>query len=167
MSPIDLETRLAALEARAPGRDDPPDLPTGRRRRRLTAPIAIAPVLVLAIAATAAAGGVAGGAIVANLVSGYPGVQNPGQPLEGANLECMTPRQAAAYLAGHGFTDVVWQVETGTAGEKGGGSAQRATPPDHGYVVPGAILGDGQLIMIVDQRAGTVGGGACPNLPMP
>ena len=73
----------------------------------------------------------------------------------------MTPPEAAAYLSGHGFTDVVWQVESGTAG-KIGRTVQQATPPDHGYVVPGAILSDGKLYMIVDQRTGATGGGACP-----
>jgi hypothetical protein len=74
---------------------------------------------------------------------------------------------AAEFLAERGFTDVVWQVESGVAGEKSGQSVQQATPPDHGYVVPGAILSDGKLYMIVDQRSGATGGGACPDLPMP
>lgn len=163
MHPDDLVTRLAALEARAPGRDDPPDLPRSRRRGRLATPLVLAPLLVLAIVASAAAGG----AVVATLVQSYEGVQNPGQPLQGANLECMSPPAAATYLAERGYTDVVWQVESGVAGEKSGRSVQQATPPDHGYVVPGAILSDGKLYMIVDQRAGATGGGACPDLPMP
>lgn len=163
MSPDDIDTRLAALEARAPGRDDPPELPRSGRRGRFATPLVLAPVLVLELVASAAAGG----AIVATIVQGYPGVQNPGQPLEGANLECMAPPEAAAYLAGHGFTDVVWQVESGDIEGKSGSSVQMATPPDHGYVIPAAILSDGKLHMIVDQRAGATGGGACPDLPMP
>ncbi|MFH1475021.1 MAG: hypothetical protein ABIG85_04100 [Chloroflexota bacterium] len=169
MSPDDLDTRLAALEARAPGRDDPPDVPRSERRGRLATPLVLAPVLVLAMVASAAAGG----AVVATLVQGspgvqsYPGVQNPGQPLEGANLECMSPPEAAAYLADHGFAAVVWQVESGVAGEKTGRSVQQPTPPDRGYVIPGAILSDGTLYMIIDQRTGATGGGACPDLPMP
>jgi hypothetical protein len=168
MSPDDIDTRLAALEARAPGRDDPPALARPSRRRRFSTPLVLASALVLVAVASAAAGG----AIVATLVESAPGVQNPGQPLEGANLECMSPPDAAAYLAEHGFTDVVWQVETGVSGEKSGSSGsgssvQVATPPDHGYVVPGAILSDGKLYMIVDQRTGGTGGGACPDLPMP
>jgi len=167
MTPTDLEARLAALEARAPGGAQPPALPTtgSGRRSRLFAPIAMAPVLVLAVAATAVAGGAVVGGIVAQ---GLPGAQNPGQPLEGANLECMNPPQAAAYLTDHGFTNVDWQVETGIAGDKGSGSStQVATPPAHGYVVPGAFLGDGRLIMIVDQRHGATGTGACYGDPMP
>jgi hypothetical protein len=162
MSSDDIDTRLAALEARAPGRDDPPELPR-RRGRRLATPLALAGVLVLLVGASAAAGG----AIVATLVQAAPGVQNPGQPLEGATLECMSPPQAAAYLAEHGFTNVVWQVESGVAGEKSGSSVQQAAPPDHGFVVPGSILSDGKLYMIVDQRTGATGSGACPDLPMP
>ncbi|HEY4632977.1 MAG TPA: hypothetical protein VIH00_03585 [Candidatus Limnocylindrales bacterium] len=170
MTPTDLETRLAALEARAPGGHEPPALPTARagspsRRSRLFAPIAMAPVLVLAVTATAVAGGAIVGGIAAQAL---PGAQNEGQPLEGANLECMSPPEAAAYLTDHGFTNVVWQVETGSAGDKGSGSStQVATPPEHGYVVPGAFLGDGQLIMIVDQRDGATGVGACYGDPMP
>jgi hypothetical protein len=163
MHPEDLDTRLAALEARAPGRDDPPELPRVRRGGRFAAPLVLAPFLVLALVASAAAGG----AVVATLVQSHEGVQNPGQPLEGASLECKSPPEAAAHLAERGFTDVVWQVESGVAGEKSGRSVQQATPPDHGYVIPGAILSDGRLYMIVDQRAGATGSGACPDLPMP
>ncbi len=162
MDTTDIDTRLAALEARAPAHDDPPELPRGGRRRFAT-PIALAGVLVLVVVASAAAGG----AIVGTLAQGAPGVQNPGQPLEGAQLECMSPPEAAAYLVEHGFTNVVWQVESGVAGEKTGGSVQQATPPDHGYVVPGSILSDGKLYMVVDQRAGSTGSGACVDMPMP
>ena len=163
MNPDDIETRLAGLEARAPGRDDPPALSRSGRRGRFAPPLVLAPVLVLALVASAGAGG----AVVATLVQSAPGVQNPGQPLEGANLECMSPPAAAAYLADHGFTDVVWQVESGVSGDKSGSSTQVSTPPEHGYVVPAAILSDGKLHMIVDQRAGATGVGACPDLPMP
>jgi hypothetical protein len=163
MDPDDLDSRLAALEARAPGRDDPPELPRSRRCGLLATPLVLAPVLLLALVASAAAGG----AVVATLVQSAEGVQDPGQTLEGANLECMTPPEAAAYLAARGFTDVVWQVETGDIEGKAGTTVQVATPPDHGYVVPGAILSDGKLYMVVDQRTGATGGGTCPDLPMP
>jgi hypothetical protein len=161
---LDLDTRLTALAARAPGSDDPPDLRSGRRRGRFAIPIAAAPILVLATVATVAAGA----AVVGNLVGQAEGIENPGQPLFGARMECMTPPQAAAFLAAHGYTDVVWQVETGDASTKaGGGSVQQATPPEHGYVVPGAIVGDGRLHMVIDQRAGATGVGACYGMPMP
>ena len=163
MSPDDLETRLVELESRAPAGDQPPDPARGRRRGRLTTPVALAGAPVLAAAASAAAGG----ALVATMARGAPGVQNPGQPLEGAALECMSPPAAAAYLAGHGFANVVWQVESGNVGGKSGQSVQLASPPEHGYVVPGAILSDGKLYMIVDQRLGATGSGACFDMPMP
>ena len=163
MAPDDIDSRLAALEAQVPVDAGPPSLSREGRRGRLLAPVALAALLVLAMVASAAAGG----ALVATLVQSAPGVQNPGQPLESAKLECMTPPEAAAFLADHGFVDVVWQVESGVAGEKSGTSVQQASPPEHGYVIPGAILSDGLLYMIVDQREGAVGGGACPDLPMP
>lgn len=162
MPPVDIDTRLAALEARAPG-GEPPELKGSRRSVRFATPLAIASVLVLGMVASAAAGG----AVVATLVQATEGVQNPGQPLEGAKLECKSPPEARAFLAERGFTDVVWQVESGVAGAKSSRSVQQAAPPEHGYVVPGAILSDGKLYMIVDQREGATGSGACPDLRMP
>ena len=159
-----LDRRLAAMESRVPVAGAPPALgATGRRSRRFALSLSAAPVLVLAIAATAGAAVVASG-----LVRGYPGIQNDGQPMAGAHMECLTPPQAAALLAAHGFTTVTWQVESGTAAVKGEGSSiQQTTPPEHGYVVPGSVLEDGSVIMVVDQRVGATGTGACPDLPMP
>lgn len=166
MDDMELRDRLSAIEARVPT-TDAPALQTRRRLGRFGAPIAMAPALVLVMVASAAAAGVAGGVAVANLAVGIEGVENPGQPLAGAGLECMSPPEAEAYLAGRGYTDVIWQVETGTSGGKDGGSSQQATAPAHGFVVPGAILGDGRLIMVVDQRTGATGVGACFGQPMP
>ncbi|MGZ6269246.1 MAG: hypothetical protein ACXWMU_01590 [Candidatus Limnocylindrales bacterium] len=104
---------------------------------------------------------VGGAVIVSGAGRGWPGVENPGQPLHGANLECMTPPQAEAYLTAHGFADTVWQVE-----RDGLAAVQASTPPEHGYVVPGSII-DGVLIMIVDQRASATGTGDCFGDPMP
>jgi len=33
--------------------------------------------------------------------------------------------------------------------------------------VPGSVLDDGSVIMVVDQRIDATAGGACPDLPMP
>ncbi len=166
MNDTDLDTRLAALAARAPGRDDPPALTGGHRRGRFAIPVTVGPLLVMAMVATAA-----GGAVVAvnQLVRGYPGIENPGQPLEGAGLECMSPPEAATYLTARGYADVVWQVEAGdAAGSKGAStSVQQATPPQHGFVIPGAVLDDGKLHIVVDQRKGASGMGACFGMPMP
>ena len=82
-------------------------------------------------------------------------------------MECMSPPQAAAYLAAHGFNDVVWQVESGGRGRGEGATTFVSVPPAHGYVVPGAILDDGKLHMIVDQRDGTEPSGACHGMSMP
>ncbi|MCU0482816.1 MAG: hypothetical protein MUC54_00845 [Chloroflexi bacterium] len=163
MTPDDIDSRLAALEATAPVDAGPPALAHAGRRGLLLTPAAPAGLLALAMVGSAAAGG----ALVAGLAQGFPGVQNPGEALEGAGMECMSPPEAAAFLAAKGYTDVVWQVESGVAGEKSGRSVQQATAPAHGYVVPGAILSDGRLYMIVDQRVGAAGGGACPDLPTP
>jgi len=162
----DLDTRIAALEARVPLAAAPPVPTRTRGSRRSTIAFVAAPILVLAIAATAIAGAAAAGLIA----FGAPGVENPGQPLEGANLECMTPPQAAAYLSARGFTNVVWQVET-TAKDLSDPAAaappiMTTTPPEHGYVVPGSIV-DGELLMVVDQRPGATGTGACADMPMP
>lgn len=78
----------------------------------------------------------------------------------------MTPPQAAAYLTERGYSDVIWQVEKGDVTSRTGTSTQVATPPEHGYVVPGSIV-NGRLIMVVDQRRGATGSGACAFEPMP
>ena len=163
----DLDMRLVALAARAPGRDDPPSLSPGRRRGRFAAPLALAAILVLGVVATAA-----GAVVVQTMAEGRPGIENPGQPLAGANMECMTPPQAAAFLAAHGYRDVVWQVETGQVTDGAGGkgpssTSEQATAPEHGYVIPASVAGDGKLHMVVDQRAGATGVGACFGMPMP
>jgi len=165
---LDLSTRLAALEMRVPATAQPPALPGQGRRRRFALSMAMAPALVLALVATTAAGAV----VAVNLAQGRPGIQNPGQPMAGVHLECMTPPEAAEVLAAHGFTNVVWQVEAGAAVAPDGGkgsstSVQQSTPPAHGYVVPGSILDDGSVIMVVDQRVGATGVGDCFGQPMP
>jgi hypothetical protein len=161
-----LQNRLAALEARARVPDARPDLTSAKtgRRHRLLAPVALAPALVLLFVASAAAAGAVGSLFA---VRAFQGAENAGQPLAGANLECMSPPAAAAYLAGHSYTNIVWQVETGSVSARAGTSTQVATPPEHGFVVPGAFLGDGQLIMIVDQRTDATGVGPCYGAPMP
>ena len=157
----DLRNRLAGIESRAPAFEPP--LLAARRRRPLILSLAAAMLLVLAVGATA----VAGVAVVSGIVRGYPGIENAGQPLAGAQMECMSPPQAAAYLAAHGFNDVVWQVESGGRGRGEGATTFVSVPPAHGYVVPGAILDDGKLHMIVDQRDGTEPSGACHGMSMP
>ena len=165
---LDLDTRLAVLEARAPGSVRPPALSARGRRGRFAVSIAIASLFLVGIVATTAAGAV----FVSGLVRGYPGIQNPGQPLAGAHIECMAPREAAAFLAAHGFTNVDWQVEAGDPtkkvdGQDGTTSVHTRIPPEHGYVIPGSVLKDGSVIMIIDQRVGATGVGDCFGHPMP
>jgi hypothetical protein len=165
---LDLTSRLAALEARAPAKANPPVLPARRRRGRFAAAIAMAPVLVLAVVATSAGAAV----VVSGLVRGYPGIQNPGQPMAGVHMECMSPPEAAAALAAHGFIRVVWQVEGGDPNTKINGqdattSVQQTVPPEHGFVIPGSLQDDGSVIMVIDQRVGATGVGDCYGSPMP
>ena len=107
------------------------------------------------------------------MAEGYPGIENPGQPLAGASMECMTPPDAAAFLAAHGYTQVDWQVETGSATSRRTAARGRARPstsrrrPPHGLVIPGSLLPGGKVIMVVDQRAGATGVGDCFGHPMP
>lgn len=165
---LDLSSRLTALEARAPGSPLPPALPTRRRRGRIALSMAMAPVLVLGLVATTT-----GAIVVSNLVQSHPGIQNPGQPLAGAHMECMTPPEAAAFLAARGFPNVTWQVEggdpnaKGVDGQAGTTTVQQPFPPVHGYVIPGSLLDDGSVIMVIDQRVGATGVGDCFGEPMP
>lgn len=159
---LEIDGRLAALAARAPGGDDPPALPRRNRRGRFALPLTLAPILILVMVAS-----VAGAAVVGIFAQGRPGIENPGQPLAGARLECMRPPQAAAYLAAHGYPNVAWQVEAGSGSKEGGTTVVTSTPPEHGYVIPGSVLNDGLLHMVIDQRVGATGVGACVDMPMP
>ena len=156
LADVELDERLGQLEVRVPGAD-PPAIRGRRRAPRILGGSLAGTILVLVAATTVVGGAV----IVSGAVRGWPGVENLGQPLHGANLECMTPPQAEAYLTAHGFADTVWQVE-----RDGLAAVQVSTPPEHGYVVPGSII-DGVLIMIVDQRASATGTGDCFGDPMP
>ena len=153
----ELKARLSELEARVPVTA----APAPGRRRRMTPLLggSLAAAVVLLVAATATIGA----AVVTRTdVRGYPGVENPGQPLAGAKLECMTPPQAQAYLTAHGFTNVVWQIE-----RDGSASALASNPPARGYVIAGAIDDEGVLIMLVDQRASAQPFLSCSGSPTP
>ena len=109
MDPHDIDRRLTDLEASLPITSAPPALPSAPTRRRGLVTLAAGGLMVLVLTGTAVAG-----AVVAGLKADQaPGVENPGQPLAGAQLECMSPPDAARYLARHGFKHVVWQVEFG------------------------------------------------------
>lgn len=156
-----LNSRIAELESRISVPAGPPRIKSSRPRI-LGRSIALVPLLTLAVVATTA-----GGVVVSTLVRGYPGVQDAGQPLAGAQLECMAPPDAAAFLSDRGFVGVVWQIESGDPATGTATESQAAEAPAHGYVIPGSILGDGRLHMIVDQRVGATGVGDCFGQPMP
>jgi hypothetical protein len=158
----ELDERLGQLEARVPG-DLPPAI-RGRWRARRILGVSLAGTTLNLVLASAVVGGTA--LVLGNLLSA-PGVENPGQPLYGAGLECMSPPGAAAYLREHGFTDVVWQVEWVYGKANSRPSVQVATPPEHGYVIPGAILSDGRLHMVVEQGPLAGGVGQCFGNPTP
>ena len=153
---IELDKRLGQLEARVPGAEAP--MLGGRRRAPRILGGSLAGTILVLLAATTVVGGAV---IVSGVGRTAPGVQNPGQPLYGAGLECMSPPEAEAYLTDHGFPDAVWQVW-----RDGLATVLVSTPPEHGFVVPGSIL-DGVLYMIVDQRASGAAVGACFGAPMP
>jgi hypothetical protein len=159
----ELDSRLAALAERAPGGSSPP-LATRPHIRRGPLGVSLTLALALTLGAVATAGAAA--VVVGQLARPAPGIENEGQPLHGANLECMTPPQASAYLAAHGYTNVVWQVEAGDGSKAGRAPVLQSTAPAHGFVVPGSMI-DGRLHMVVDQRAGATGVGACAGMAMP
>jgi hypothetical protein len=98
MDPHDIDTRLAALEARAPGHEDPPELP------RTAAAGSSPPGRPRGRAALVVLGG-RGARVVATLAQAT-GVQ--GQPAPGRRTTRGTPPpEAAACLTAHGFTNVV------------------------------------------------------------
>ncbi len=141
--------RIAAFEASGQWAT-PPEVPQTRGRR--VWPIVLGPALAFAIVGSAV-----GAVLVTDLVLPHASVEDPGQPLAGAQLECMSPLEARHFLEGRGFADVVWQVERDTGQTVDSGS----TLSDVGYVIPGSILSDGRLHMIVDARTGATPVGAC------
>jgi hypothetical protein len=153
-----LDVRLGCLEARIPGAFAP-NVEPKRRPVRLAGRSAVAAsLLLLATVATTAAIAV----VVSGGVRGWEGIENQGQPLYGANLECMTPKQAEAYLVSHGYRDIVWQIKSDDPSQP----LQVSTAPDHGYVIPAGVI-DGVMYVGIDQRASGHAVGACYGMPMP
>jgi hypothetical protein len=112
MTPDDLDARLADMERRVPVDVPSPSVGAARPwpRRRLAA-LAGAPILVLLVAATAV--GAAG--LISFSVSTVP----IDETLARAGLECMAPPEAGAWLASHGYEDVVWDTGIIRSGEIG------------------------------------------------
>jgi hypothetical protein len=162
-SDVDLELRLSRIVDQLPIVGEPPAF-LGHRQRRIAG---LSVTSALALLLISAVGVAAISTVVGTLVIGHPGIENPGEALSSAGLECMSPPEAAQYLAAHGFSSVVWEVQSGDLAQNTDVSTVQSAPPAHGYVVPGAVLEDGRLHMIVDQRVGATGTGKCAHMSMP
>lgn len=160
---VDLGLRLTRIVDQLPIVGEPPAY-LGHRHRRIAGLSATSALVVLLASAVGVA---AISTVVGTLVIGHPGIENPGEALPNARLECMSPPEAAQYLTAHGFGSVVWEVQSGDLAQNTDVSTIQTTPPVHGYVVSGAVLEDGGLHMIVDQRVGATGSGKCAQMSMP
>lgn len=120
MTRDDLDTRLAAMEQHVPVEAAPPALPARRRRGRGSLPLVAAPVLVLAFAAVV----VAGTGLQAIFLQGPAD-----ETIASAGLDCMTPPQAAAWLAEHGYQQVVWDSVVAPGGVAVVGEADGSGAP--------------------------------------
>ena len=127
------------------------------------------PSCVLAIVATTAAGA----AVIGRLAEGYPGHPEP-RPAAGRRDDGVhdarrrPPRSWPPWLqrrrlAGRDRD----RSRRPTAARARARPSTSADPPAHGYVIPGSLLPDGQVIMVVDQRVGATGVGDCFGDPMP
>jgi hypothetical protein len=160
---LDLGVRLSRILDRLPTEGQPPAHRVPRHRRV----VGLTVTFVLAVLLASVVGVAAVPTLVGTLVHGQPGIQNSGEQLANAGMECMSPPEAATYLAAHGFSNVVWEVQSGDLAQNTSVSTSQSAPPAHGYVVPGAVLDDGKLHMIVDQRVGATGTGKCSQMSMP
>jgi hypothetical protein len=193
MNQDDIDERLVAIEGRVPVEAGPPDLApaAARRRRRSTLALVAAPILVLAVGATA----LAGAEVIRLVTVSGAGTLDIDDTLAGAGLECMAPPEAAAWLAANGYDRVVWEtggtigsgtiqvgpepsdlpvIDPGAGGpvpslgalegsgrESTGGASGSTTPPEDGIVFPGPMI-DGTLHMIVDTTPGAARPATCP-----
>jgi hypothetical protein len=191
MTHDDIDTRLAAIEGRVPVEAGPPEVApaAARRRRRSTLALVAAPILVLAVGATA----LAGAEVIRIVTTTGSSALDVDDAIATAGLECMTPPEAAAWLAAHGYDDVVWDTSAGhgtidagpaasalpvldpdgslppaasnTPGEGPGlvppGVTRTTTPPPDGIVWPGPMM-DGTLLMFVDATPGAERPATCP-----
>jgi hypothetical protein len=138
MTHDDLDTRLAAAERHVAVEAAPPALPARGRRGRRSLPLVAAPILVLAFAAVV----VAGTGLQAIFLKGSVDTS-----LADAGLECMTPPQAAAWLADHGYKQVVWDSVTAPGGVRVVGKADAS----------GAPASEGRPIAVPNDHSGVLG----------
>jgi hypothetical protein len=128
-----LHSRLGALEASVPI-SARPEHRRVRRRFSLGTTLGIAAACLLAGAVT--------GSAVTNQVRSYPGLFGPDEIFHCSKLQEMAPPEAAAALAGLGYR-VTWQVESPTEQTR-----LSEVPPDEGFIVGGALV-DGGLLVVV------------------
>lgn len=150
-----LRQRLESLEATVPGPTRQPARSALAGKRRALRSFALASALVL----TAFVSGVA----VArdtdpSGVVGHPGLENAGQPFEGVNLQCMTPPQAQAVIAGKGF-HVIWQIEDRDSSGRGSTTLSTAAPLIG--VVEGGFIEGMTAHVVVSVGTGAVPFDAC------
>lgn len=151
MTHDDLDTRLAAAERQVAVEAPPPALPARRGRGRRSLPLVAAPVLMLAFAAVV----VAGTGLQAVFVAAPPDAT-----LADAGLDCMTPPDAAAWLAAHGYKQVAWDsvVAPGGVAVAGKADGSGAQAPE-GSPIP--VPNDGSGIRGTTETSG-VGAGPAP-----
>lgn len=105
-------------------------------------------VLAGVTAAILIAGATVGGLVLFGVPTGHPGLFGPGRPLYCSGIERMTPPEAAAWLAAHGYV-VTWQIEDVDAPS----SRQSTVPPMSGYIIDGVLKGN-QMTLVVEVGQG-------------
>ena len=73
-------------------------------------------------------------------------------------MECMSPPDAEAFLAAHGFTNVIWQIEGGDPASKTGDGHVATTSHQQRTAPATAVNGDTQaeIGQILSVAEGTV-----------
>ncbi len=148
-----LNSRLQAFEDGVPVIGGPPS-PRPRVSRGRVAVVALAAVALVAGGATAS------GVFQAR---GHEGAFNAGQPLHCKGVANMAPREADAWLRGHGY-DVTWQVEDKTPGVPKGQqrSEQMAHPPAAGKIAGAVFTSSTDLIVVLETGPGAIRADDCP-----
>jgi hypothetical protein len=112
----------------------PPLAAEPRRRRRSALALVAAPILVLAIGATA----IAGVGVIQMITTSSSGNLDIDDDIAKAGLECMTPPEAATWLADHGYKNVVWDTNAGHGTIQVGDSASALPVIDRRQLRPRA-----------------------------
>ena len=151
-----LNDRLQAFESSVPVMGGPPPSRRPGVSRTRAALVAMAALVVLA-------GGAAGASGILE-ARDRPGAFNPGQPLHCKGLADMSPREAAAWLADHGYDDVTWQIEDRTPGVPKGQqrSEQSDVAPAKGKIATAVFITRTELIVLVETGPDAIRADDCP-----